>query len=370
VKRFLLGRYKEVIAIVLLMIFGSYLFSFVSYEILLNKPAPSLLDIWNKWDSPSYLDIAENGYRGFGDEMWVRIAFFPLYPFFIRLFALVLNNYKLSALVVSNLAYAVTCFFLYKLVFKRYGKDTAVRSVFYMSIFPSAYFFHAGYTESLFLALTIGSFYYARDSRWLVAGIFGMLATATRITGIFLLPALLVEYLSQKDFRMKRLRVEVFYLSLIPLGLITYLAINYIHFENAFAFLEAQKDYWNKTLAPPWRGLTGAWNYIWWKEADPEYKLMIGWAELLFGIFGLLCTIWAFIRLRVSYGVYMLLTWIAATSTSFLLSMPRYTLSLFPIFIMLAIYAKRSEIHYLITIISLFLYCLFLIKFAQGTWAF
>jgi len=93
-------RYKEVIVIVVVMIFGSYLFSYMSHESLLNKPAPSLLDIWNKWDSPSYLDIAENGYRKFGDEMWVRIVFFPLYPFFIRLFALALKNYKLSALVV------------------------------------------------------------------------------------------------------------------------------------------------------------------------------------------------------------------------------------------------------------------------------
>ena len=108
--RSLINRYKEIIVIVLAMTFGSYLLSYVSYESLLNKPAPSLLDIWNKWDSPSYLDIAEYGYRKFGDEMWVRIAFFPLYPFFIRLFALVLENYKLSALVVSNLAYALPVF--------------------------------------------------------------------------------------------------------------------------------------------------------------------------------------------------------------------------------------------------------------------
>jgi len=123
----LMSSYKVVIAIVLVIILGSYLFSYMSYEILLNKPAPSLLDIWNKWDSPSYLDIAENGYRGFGDEMWVRIVFLPFYPFLIWIFALVLKNYKLSALVVSNLAYAVACFYLYRLVLKRYTEQTAIR---------------------------------------------------------------------------------------------------------------------------------------------------------------------------------------------------------------------------------------------------
>ena len=119
----LISRYKEIILIVLVMILGSYLFSYVSYESLLNKPAPSLLDIWNNWDSPSYLDIAENGYREYGDKMWVRIVFFPLYPFLIRLFALVLQNYKLSALVVSNLSYIIACFYLYRLVLRSYTED-------------------------------------------------------------------------------------------------------------------------------------------------------------------------------------------------------------------------------------------------------
>ncbi|MGH7801612.1 MAG: glycosyltransferase family 39 protein [Thermodesulfobacteriota bacterium] len=142
-----MNRYKEIIAILVVMVFGSYLLSYVSNASLLNKLPPSLLDIWNNWDSQSYLDIAKNGYRKFGDEMWVRIVFFPLYPFFIRLFALVLKNYELSALVVSNLAYVVACFYLYRLVLRSYTEEAAIRSVLYMSVFPTAYFFHAGYTE-------------------------------------------------------------------------------------------------------------------------------------------------------------------------------------------------------------------------------
>jgi Gpi18-like mannosyltransferase len=366
----LLSRYKKVLAIVGVMIFGSYLFSHVSYEILSNKPAPSLLSIWNKWDSPSYLDIAENGYRGFGDEMWVRIVFFPFYPFLIRIFAFILQSYKLSALVVSNVAYAVACFYLYRLVLKRYGDEAAIRSVFFMSIFPTAYFFHAGYTESLFLALTIASFYYAGENRWLLAGIFGMLASATRMTGVLLFPALLIEYMFQIEYRIKRIKLNSLFLLLILIGFVAYLVINYITFDNPFAFLDAQREYWHKTASPPWKGIMGAWDYIRWKDADAAYRLMIGWAELLFSIFGLLCAIWAFIRLRASYGVFVLLTWAAATSTSFMLSMPRYALSLFPIFILLALIARRSEIYYIITVVFLLFYGLFLITFAQGGWAF
>ncbi|MGH7802254.1 MAG: hypothetical protein ACREOW_16785 [Thermodesulfobacteriota bacterium] len=197
-----------------------------------------------------------------------------------------------------------------------------------------------------------------------------MLASITRITGIFLAPALLIEYLSQKEFRIKDIKLNFLYLGLIPMGFVAYLLINYITFENAFAFLTAQREYWHKSLTPPWRGLMGSWNYLWWKEGAPALRVSVGGAEFLFGIFGLLCTIWGLIRLRVSYGVYMLLTWAAATSTSFLLSVPRYTLSMFPIFILLALAAERGEIHYLITIVFLLLYSLFLITFAQGLWAF
>jgi len=97
---------------------------------------------------------------------------------------------------------------------------------------------------------------------------------------------------------------------------------------------------------------------------------MVGGAEFVFGILGLVCTIWAFIRLRVSYGVYMLLTWTAITLTSFLLSVPHYTLSLFPIFILLALCSKRSGIFYLTTVVPLLLYSLFLTRFSSGQWAF
>lgn len=197
-----------------------------------------------------------------------------------------------------------------------------------------------------------------------------MLASVTRITGIFLVPALLIEYLSQKEFRIKNIKLSFIYLGLILIGFIAYLVINYLTFEDAFAFLKAEKEYWHKTLTPPWRGFLGAWDHLLSENADPSPRLIVGGAEFVFGIFGLLCTIWTFIRLRVSYGVYMLLTWIAATSTSFLLSVPRYTLSMFPIFILLALGAERREIHYLVTIAFLFLYSLFLITFAQGLWAF
>ncbi|NIP31808.1 MAG: hypothetical protein GTO02_20035, partial [Candidatus Dadabacteria bacterium] len=94
----------------------------------------------------------------------------------------------LSGLIVSNIAYGFAVFYLYKLVLLDFEWDDALRTVIYFTIFPTAYFLHAAYTESLFLALTIASFYYARNDKWALCGVIGMLAALTRITGILLLP--------------------------------------------------------------------------------------------------------------------------------------------------------------------------------------
>jgi hypothetical protein len=65
----LMKRYNEAIVIVGGTSFGRRFFSFLSYEGLSNRPARSRLDIWSNWGSPSYLAIAKNGYRKFGDKM-------------------------------------------------------------------------------------------------------------------------------------------------------------------------------------------------------------------------------------------------------------------------------------------------------------
>ena len=59
------------------------------------------------------------------------------------------------------------------------------------------------------------------------------------------------------------------------------------------------------------------------------------------------------------------------TSTSYWLSIPRYMLSMFPIFIVFAIIGdKREEWHYVMTIAFLLFFSFFLVLFTQGYWAF
>jgi Gpi18-like mannosyltransferase len=78
-----------------------------------------------------------------------------------------------------------------------FGKNgAACRLVLF--IFPTAFFLHIPYTESTFLALTVGCFLAARKRKWLLAGILGGLACLTRINGLILCFAILFEVWNER----------------------------------------------------------------------------------------------------------------------------------------------------------------------------
>jgi len=360
---------RDLSLIAVISIAWTFVFAFVAYTIIEDKNPGSVISIWNVWDTQHYLKIAEYGYSSStADKRNLLIVFFPLYSYFIKVFTLVFKNYLLSALIVSNLAYAATVFYLYKLVKLDFDEDDAYRSVVYISVFPTAYFLHAAYTESLFLALAIACFYYARKENWPLAGILGMLAAATRITGIILLPVLIIEYLHQKGYKWKDIKINALWIFVIALGLVFYLAINYYTFGDPLKFLEIQKQHWHKHLDFPSKGLISALGSVLWR--GPRDIVTAGFAEAVFGLLGLGLTVYSFFRIRLSYAVFALLTWLVATSTSYWLSIPRYTLSMFPLFITLSLLGRQRVVNYAVLSVSIALYTLFLIQFIRFGWAF
>jgi Gpi18-like mannosyltransferase len=359
----------ELLAISLISIAGTFVYAYVSYVLNTDSWPDSVISIWNTWDTQHYIKIAADGYSSTtSDDRHLLIAFFPFFPLLSKAFSYVLRDYLLSGLIVSNLLYIAAVFYLYKLVLLDYGRDDALRSVIYLSIFPTAYFLHAAYTESLFIALTVASFYYARNDRWAISGILGMLSTLTRITGIIILPVLLIEYLYQKQFKKESIRKDVIWVFVIGLGLLIYLAINYHTYGDAFKFLEVQREHWKMHLALPTKGLIYSFNSTTW--SSPQYAMHAGWLQLVFVLTSLALIIYSFFRIRLSYSLYALANWQVITSTSFLASTPRFFLTFFPIFIVLGLLGRRKEIDYAIIFLSLTFYALFLTQFIGFRWAF
>ncbi len=362
---------KQLVALVLGVKLVVLFYGAQAFTILSNQPTGSLrgwLAIWNRWDAPHYLDLARDGYvaEGLGAR-W--IVFYPLYPWLVRTAAFVLQDLLLSAFVVSTVASVAAALVLYRLARLDESEETARASVVFLLAFPTAYFLHIGYTASLFLALALGAFLAARGRRWWLVGLLGALAGMTRVNGLLLVPALAFEALEEYRQGGRRWRWEWLYILSAGAGFGVYLLVNYQVFQDPFAFLRAQDAFWYKHLTWPWTGIRKAWGTV--GGGGASEALMVGWHELFFILVGLGCVIWCWARQRASYAVWATLNWLLWTSTSFVLSVPRYTLVLFPLYILCARADARSRAAgTLILFWSLLFMGLFVALFVRGHWAF
>ena len=326
-----------------------------------------LLAVWGRWDAVHYLDIARRGYYG------TDMAFFPLYPLLIRIVGGPIGNYLVGGLIISNVAFFFGLLYFYKLVEHQYNRVVAHRAIFYVSIFPTAVFFSAVYTEALFFALTVASFYYIREHKWLAAGIFGGLAALTRVEGVLLFVPYAIEVLTPSAAgswkhpfagRARSLRVVAGAL-LIPLGLASYMLVLWVLRGDPLYFSHVQA-HWNRHLAPPWVSL---WHSLALTFGSHSPPTVAGQAiELVFTALMIGVTIAGFQRLRPSFSAYMALSILVPLCTSSLMSMPRFALVLFPMFTILALWGQRTWVHNAIIAFSLPLLGLFTVLFANWYW--
>jgi len=312
----------------------------VAYQVIEDTAFPSFraaLGVWNLWDAPHYLDLAQYGYEATGDRAnW--LVFYPLYPWLTRLVGTPVGDYLIGAFLVTTGASFVAVALLYRLVRLDHDAATANYAVWFFCIFPTAYILHIGYTESLFMVLVLGAFLAARGERWPLVGLLGALACLTRVNGLLLLPALAIEPLLLL-WRTRRFDPRWLWLAAIPLGFLGYLALNYRVTGDPFAFLTITRDRWYKSFAPPWVGVGSMLASLGWRPPFEVWTVV--WQQVLFLVIGVAGAIAAWLRLRPSYAVWVTLNLILFTSTSFVLSVPRYSLILFPLPLLAALLARR-----------------------------
>lgn len=331
-----------------------------------DKHIDNLLAIWNHWDAPHYLDLAQYGYQNSG-EIRLFLVFYPLFPWLARAASFVTGDVLSGAFVVSTIASVAAALLLERLVALDEPPAIARSAVWMLLIFPTSYFLHIGYTESLFIALMLGCFLAARRGYWPIVGVLGALAALARINGLLLIPALLVEaWWQYRDT--KRWHWGWLWIGGVGVGFGGYLLLNYVVTGSPLTFLAIQHDHWYKTLTWPWFGIWETIRSIWWRP--PAEAHMLGIQELIYITFSLICTVIVCLRMRPSYGVWMAGNWLLFTSTSFIMSVPRYVLILFPMYILLAHWAQDRRRAVLIGAWSLLFMGLFISLYVQGKWAF
>ena len=135
------------------------------------------LNAWTSFDSKYFIDIAAHGYNA------GSAAFFPLYPFVLKLAGTDPIAIAAWGIVVSNAAFLSGLLVFYRLTEWEYSAPIAEKATWLLAFFPTCVIFSAVYTESLFLLLVVSTFWCVRRNRWFWAAAFAFLAALTRNVG-------------------------------------------------------------------------------------------------------------------------------------------------------------------------------------------
>jgi hypothetical protein len=327
-----------------------------------------------RFDSGFYMSIATLGY----EDDPLRAAFPPLYPLTMwalapltrPLVATDAGAALLAGLIVSCTAFVVGLYLLHRLVALDFGEQVARRTVLALAFFPTSFFFSAVYAESLFLALSVGAVYAGRRGRWALAGVLGALASTTRLQGLLLvIPlGLMVLYGPRADGRESprrgwrpRYPTEALkrgaWVLLVPVGLSAFVVYTWIALDDPMATLHAQEQGWNRHAALPVVSIVlGLEDAAWALDRvaagfSPLTDLgaRAALTDAAFLLFAAVAVAGAIRRLPIAYwsyalsGLLLVLLSIPDGGREHLLSLPRFVVVLFPLFIWLAIWADTPR---------------------------
>lgn len=359
----LIALVSGVIILFLLGRLSAYLFP-QSRAAILN-----IWDLWNVWDAPHYISIASSGYQTVGDAANF-LVFLPALPILIFIFKIIFQtNYLISGYIASFVITILLAVMLFKLTILDYPKKTATFAVLMLFIFPTSFFLHIPYSEPLLILLAVTSFYFVRKKYYWASFLCIGLATATKIIGLALIPAIFLEILilEKENFNnkniLRKLIFSFFGLVLSISGFLMYLFINYFLWGDFLYFTFIQKQNWHEFFSPFGQGLVYTYQSLFWRVGTE--KVMLGYAQIAAFIFGLLMSIYVLLKVRISYGIFMFIDLFFSYSMSFWMSMPRHVLTLFPMYIVLALFSNNLIFRYFWIMISATLLVIFAFIFMQ-----
>jgi Mannosyltransferase (PIG-V) len=306
-------------------------------------------------DAGWYLAIAQHGYghAGVGSR-----AFWPVYPFLIRLLTPVTGSGVIAGVAISLISFVAALVLLHRLTELELGRPAADTTALLLAFAPLSFFFSAAYTESLFLLLSVGAIFAARKERWALACALAGVATLTRPTGITLLIPIAIMLWRSSRGPDRRLA----WLLLVPAALGAYLGGLALTGHSWQAPFQAQAV-WHKVMTGPLGGialaafqaLVNGARIVGGSQAiyDPsrfgpltpaaESILLVLWAVL-----GIVLVIACFRRLPLHYGAYAAATLIVCLSDPEagqpLVSLDRYLLTLFPLWMVAGVWITERRL--------------------------
>lgn len=327
-----------------------------------------LLGIWQKWDGCWYEKIATFGY----EPGQAGAAFYPLTPLLMRAVgAFTANNYTLAGMIVSGVAFVAAFTGFYRLVLREFDDTVARRTMWALALFPLSFFFFVPFTESLFLAMAVWSFYGARSRNWLLAGVAGFLAALSRSQGALLALPLGWEVARELWPMWRNGQGSVGERILRTLGLALVPAAPLYGFQLFATYTRAvaginpveAQAHWGLSFNGPWTVLEVTINFIRLNgDAIVTLNLMLlvlFWALAIIGLW----------RLPFSFALYTIPQLILVSTRlnpSPLTSVSRYMLVLFPCFIMLALLGRWAKLNQSWAVVSTMLLATLTVAFLDN----
>jgi hypothetical protein len=308
-----------------------------------------------RWDSVWFMAIAQDGYGG-----GAREAFFPLYPLLLAVGG-VFGQMLIAGALLSTALAAAALTVLHRLVSLDYDAAVARGAVLATAFMPMSFFLSAVYSESLFLALSLGALYAGRTDRWVWAGALGGLAAGTRSAGVLLVvPLALIWWEGRGPGRVR----DLAWLALVPAGVVAYCLYLWVSGGDPKAPFDAQ-DVWFRSFAGPfvgaWDGLVAAWQGarqllsgsrepVLFAQAggDPFVVARHNIELFVWLVAGLAALVLGLRRLPLAYIAYVVvalalpLSWPVTPQP--LMSLPRFLLVLFPLAIAVAAWAREGRL--------------------------
>ncbi len=328
-----------------------------------------------RWDAVWYLEIAEHGYAHSSPD------FYPLYPLSIRALAAVTRSPVLAGVLISMVLFVLAMVVVHRLVALDYGPRIASLTVWVLALFPMSLFFSAVYTESMFLAFSVGSIYAARRRHWAIAGVLGGLASATRNVGLLLVVPLLLLYLEDRHEHGEGAAGswrQVAWIALVPCGVLGYVIGLGISSGTPFAMFNAAPAGRGFVLPPVTvvRQVQFVIHAIQGHAPGAHAglnPLHSGLDKLAFLVLAIVAAVGAALELSRPYAAYAIVSLLAILSepdivTEPLTSFDRYTLVVFPLWIWAAIMLARTRYRVWILAASAVLLAVYTAQFA--TWRF
>lgn len=328
--------------------------------------------LFGAWDGGIYLGIAEKGY-----VFLKSTAFYPLYPLLMRgLHTITGFSYEVSGVIISNISLWLALIFLYRLIIMEHNQLIARQSLWLLTGFPVAMFYHCIYTESLNLLFLVLFFYYLHSNRWYPAIVAGAFAAITHGFGMVLIfPGLAYLWQKRHQFTTGTLWLRALSLLLIFTGVILYMIFLYIKTGTPFSFIFAHRFWAHKTIIPVLHIFTYLGGLLWNEKAIESYTIV----EIIHGVFALMMVLMGvlmLIKYRKKFNFPMQLFYIIAVLLSIssgpgghLDSFARYEMVLFPGFIVWSYLCEHREWFLILSLsIMIPLKTILLGMFVNGYW--